>query len=208
MKSFLASTLVAAVTSGCALTSKADLIDVRYFTPDAPAIERTAAAEGRGVELRLGRVTAGDGLHERIAYSDGIHEVGYYDDRRWTERPDLYVRRALGRALFERRGLRHVVGGEAPTLDVDVLAFEEIKTKTKHAVRIDLHVQLADERAVLFEARRSVERPVGGDGTFASVPAAMASALDEVTEDVAKAVSATLDKRGGSTGAASANPTR
>jgi cholesterol transport system auxiliary component len=208
MKTLSSSLLVVVFGSGCALTSKADVIDIRYFTPDAPVIEHQATGEGRGAELRLDRVAAGDGLNQRIAYSDGTHEVGYYDDRRWTERPERYVRQSIGRALYERHGLRHVVAGDAPTLDVDVIAFEEIKTKTKHAVRIDLHVQLSDERTVLFEARRSVERPVRDEASFEAVPAAMAAALNDVSEEVATAVVAALQQRGGSASTAAANGVR
>ena len=90
-------------TSACALTSKADLVETRYFSPERvkPAAEttpRTAASRGT-LELRLGRVSSGPSLRERIAYRDAAYELGYYDDLRWTERPETYVRRGLGHAL-------------------------------------------------------------------------------------------------------------
>jgi ABC-type uncharacterized transport system auxiliary subunit len=88
-----------------------------------------------------------------------------------------------------------VVGGEAPTLDVDVISFEEIKTKTKHAVRIELGLRLSNDHAVLFEGQRTVEKPVSGGKKFEAVAAAMASALDEATEQVAQAVVPVLDKQ-------------
>ena len=187
--------LAALAVSGCALTSKSEALDIHYFTPANSANVQTNPNAVNASELRLGRVAAGDNLHERIAFSDGGHEVGYYDDRRWTERPDFYVRRALTRALFEKRGLKHVVAGEAPTFDVDVISFEEIKTKTKHAVRIELAIQLSDDHAVLFEARRTVEKPVGDDKTFETVVAAMSEALDDATNQVADSVATALRSR-------------
>jgi cholesterol transport system auxiliary component len=189
--------VIAAVlaASGCALTSKSDALDIRYFTPDAPALAAAPPNRAAGAELRLGRVTSGAGLHEKIAFSDGGHEVGYYDERRWTERPELYVRRALTRALYERRGLKHVVGGEAPTLDVDVVGFEEIKNASKHLVRVELRIQLSDDHAAILDATRTVERPVRADKKFDAVVEAMGEALDAASDQVAASVAAALEQR-------------
>src|SRR4029077_4048150 len=120
------------VFTGCALLSKAAPLQPRYFSlEDGPLASNRGAAlrspTSGAMQLRLGRVSAGPHLRERIVYRDSDHELGYYEDRRWTERPETYLRRALARALFEERGLLRVVSGGAPTLEVELVAFEEIR---------------------------------------------------------------------------------
>src|SRR4051812_5919368 len=90
---------------GCALLSKSDVPTRRYFSPEllAPATRGVARSNA---ELKLGRVTASPSISERIMFRESIHEVGYYDDRLWTERPEAYLHRALTRVLFEEQGLR------------------------------------------------------------------------------------------------------
>src|SRR5579859_2713520 len=124
-------TLVAAASigaAGCALLSKSDPVVPRYFSPEPaaaaePALVVPAAAP---LELRLGRVNAGSYLRDKIVFRNSAYEVGYYEERRWTEKPEAYVRRALARALFDRRGIHQVISGPAPTLEVEVTAFEEV----------------------------------------------------------------------------------
>src|SRR5689334_19308246 len=85
------------LSNGCALTQKATPINARYFSPEPAASSRSPAAEraaGSGLELRLGRVMAGAHIRERIVYRDSEYELGFYDDRLWSERPDAYLRRA------------------------------------------------------------------------------------------------------------------
>jgi hypothetical protein len=121
-------------TGGCALTSKANVVDIRYFSPeqvkprltsadDPPAL--ALAAPNASLDLRLGRVSSGPNLRERIAFRNAAYELGYYESWRWTERPEAFVRRELGRKLFEEHGLHRVFAGTAPTLDVEVIAFDE-----------------------------------------------------------------------------------
>lgn len=177
--------------SGCALTNKADALDIRYFTPEHVRPRLTGAADARGPALRLGRVTSGLHLREPIAYRDGTYEVGYYEDRRWTERPDLYVRRELGRVLFEEHGFRRVVSGDAPTLDVEVIAFEEVKTRELHAARVVVRVLLVSDR-VLLEDTITVDEPVAASAPIDEVVSAMARALDGMSDRVAREVGQVL----------------
>ncbi|HEY3593834.1 MAG TPA: ABC-type transport auxiliary lipoprotein family protein, partial [Polyangiaceae bacterium] len=90
--------IVALLLGGCALTSKSDPLMPRYFDPDLSSLP-TAAADTDGnpnaPSLRLGRVTAGEHLRERIVYRQANRELGFYEERRWTENPDVYLRRAL-----------------------------------------------------------------------------------------------------------------
>ncbi len=121
------------VVGGCALTTKADVVPIRYFSPEhvKPRLNSgdavPAAPANASVEVRLGRVTSGPNLRERIAYRDAAYELGYYDDARWSERPETFVRRELGRTLFEEHGFRRVFGGVSPTLDVEVISFDDMR---------------------------------------------------------------------------------
>jgi cholesterol transport system auxiliary component len=182
--------LAVASTCGCALLSRGSAVDVRWFTPDQAHAPVGNAEMQPGRELRLGRVISGSAVGLRIAFGDGLYEVGYYDSRRWTERPEHYVRRALDRALFEGGGFRRALTGDAPSLDVDVLEFQEVKVPTTHAARLTLHVVLSTDR-VLLERTVTVSEPAAGD--FEAFVAAMAIALEASTAEIARSVGAALD---------------
>ncbi|MBX3259319.1 MAG: membrane integrity-associated transporter subunit PqiC [Labilithrix sp.] len=185
-----------ATLAGCALTSKGDVLAVRWFDPETSRPRLTSAAAGAaagaGRAVELGRVTSGPSLRERIAYRDDAYEVGYYDDKRWTERPEVYVRRALARALFEDRGMRRALGGPAPVLEVEVLAFEELRGRAP-AARIRLRVVLHDDRDALLERTFTVDRPVrAGAQGFEGIVEAMGRALDAAGEEIAGATARAL----------------
>jgi cholesterol transport system auxiliary component len=156
--------LTASLLGACALTSKSEPLTPRYFAPDFIAAAprhvvpaSTAPAVVR--QLRLGDVLGGSHLRERMLFRDRNNALGYYDERRWTERPEDYLRRALARALFEERGLQRVVAGAAPTLEVELVAFEEVRAPVRK-VRLQAVVLLHDERVVRLEETVTVERPV------------------------------------------------
>jgi ABC-type uncharacterized transport system auxiliary subunit len=169
--------VLAGLTPGCALLSRGASVEVRWYTPELTQSRPGSAERQRGCELRFGRVTAAPDLGRRIAYGDGLYQVGYYDGLRWTERPEQYVRRAVERALFEDGPFQRNLSYDAPTLDVEVVEFEEVKAPTTHAARISLRMVVSAER-VLLERTVTVSRPVAG-GSFDSVVAAMAQALDD-----------------------------
>ncbi len=99
---------------GCAVLLKSDPFVPRYFSPESAAT-RTDPIAPSGLELRLGRVTAAAYLKERIVFRTSAYEVGYYEERRWTEMPESFIRRALSRALFDRRGIRQILYGAGTT---------------------------------------------------------------------------------------------
>ena len=106
-----AAALLALATS-CALFQRGKSLEVDHYTPERPEIG-VARRPGDGApSLRLGHVASGPDLGERIAYRDGVYRVGYYEGRRWTDRPELYVRRTLAKALFEEGGFRRALSGE------------------------------------------------------------------------------------------------
>jgi ABC-type uncharacterized transport system auxiliary subunit len=183
-------------TAGCALLSKSDVVNIRYFSPEVVKPRLGAPAQSDAVVVRLGRVSSGPNLRERIAYRDAAYELGYYDDWRWTERPETFVRRALGRALFEAHGFRRVLGGSAPTLEVEVISFDDLRLPTGRAARVQLKVILFEDAGVVFEDTITVDRPVtANDPKIEDVVAAIAVALDIVSEQVAVRVGTELGKR-------------
>jgi len=200
-------TLVLGTVAGCALTSKSDPLTPRYFSPDesrsrAPvaAVASTSErdAETQTTELRLGRITAASYLGERIVFRDSNYELGYYEERRWTERPEAYLRRAVARALFEDRGLRRVVSGVGPALDIELSELAELRSPP--VVRVRATYVLYDERLVRRQATITIERPIP-DATTPSKSAetsarAMADALGDAVNQIADRVTADLRRPG------------
>jgi ABC-type uncharacterized transport system auxiliary subunit len=180
--------LITALTSGlgCALLSRGSSVDTRWYTPELTQTSPGSAERQGGGELRLGRVTSGSDLGLRIAYGDGLYQIGYYEGLRWTERPQQYVRRAVGHALFEQGPFRRALAGEAPTLEVEVVDFEEVKAPTAHWARISLRFVLSTDR-VLLERTVSVTKAVAG-GDFDGFVAAMSQALEASAREVERGV--------------------
>src|SRR6187399_813863 len=109
----VACSLVLSCVSGCALTGKAEPMAPRYFSPVSEHSQPAPETRGVRLELRPGQFESAAYLEERIAYRLSETELGYYDERRWTELPEQFMRRELLFELFERRGLRHIVTGRA-----------------------------------------------------------------------------------------------
>jgi ABC-type uncharacterized transport system auxiliary subunit len=191
---FAAAATTALLAAGCALTQKAKPLDVSYYTPERVWPGVMNAQAGEGPALRFGRVGSGIDLGERIVHRDGAHRVVYDGEHRWTERPEVYVRRSLAHALFEAAGFRRAVSGEAPTIEVDVLSFEEVAAPAQHAAHIELHVVLSTDHALLEETL-SASEPVAGAG-FDAFAEAMARALDRVSNDVVRRVGPALVAQG------------
>ena len=190
---FAAASLTIAL-AGCALTQRSDPLEVTHYTLEHGRAPRlTSGHPGAGASLRLGRVSSDTSLGERIVFSDGTYQVRYYERRRWTERPEVYVRRAVTRALFDDGGLRRALGGDAPTLDIEVLSFEEVKTPTQHAAHVALRIVLSTDR-VLLEDTVAVSEPVPHDD-FDDVVAALARALDGISDEVTRRVGSALSSR-------------
>jgi cholesterol transport system auxiliary component len=172
--------------AGCSLTSRSAPIQIRYFAIETPRDHaRTQLAARCELELQLGRIEPDIYLREKIAHRVSPAEVQLYDTKRWTETPDVYVRRALEHALFERRPFHQVLGGRSPTLDVEVIAFEELQT-TPPRGRVELRYRLHDNRTVLANDVVAVERVAGG-ADFSYVIDAIADALDAAANKIAEA---------------------
>lgn len=186
----LASSLLGVALHGCALTSKAEPLSPRYFSPDLGVAEAgQRGTSPSGVALRLGRISAAAHLEERMAYRVSPTELGFDEERRWTEPPEAYLRRALSQELFERRGHRHVLSGAALTLDLELVGFEEVRYGQRRA-RVSLQLVLSDERRVLVERAIDVEQAIDGGDDSEQAPARVALALSRA---LARAVADVAD---------------
>lgn len=189
--------------SGCALTSKAAVVQTRYFSPETGPARVTASeasdtsdtsspsapAPAEAIAVRLGRVYSGQNLRERIVYRDHAYERGYYEDERWTEWPEAYVRRALGRAFYESHRFKRAIGGTAPTVEVEVIAFDDLRLHSGRAARVELQLIVFEGSEVLGEDTVTVDSPVAvGQPGIENVVAAMSNALDRAVEQIAARV--------------------
>lgn len=170
-----------ATLAGCSLTAKSAPIEYRYFAPAMPAASSTPHETCS--RLRLGRVRSSDHLRYRIAHRRSQVEVELYDTLRWTERPEDYVRRALDQSLFDERGFQRALGDAAPTVEVEITAFEEVERGSRRLGRIELRYQLADERDVLDTQTVSIEREAKAT-EIASVISAIGDALTAATDEL------------------------
>lgn len=188
---FITCVLCAASLAGCgSLLGKAEPMNVRYFTPVLREPEARASGTVQALPLRLGRIESSEHLQERMAFRPSEHEVGYYEGLRWTERPDAYFRRALGRELFEKQRFAHVIGGISPTLEAELVAFEELREKK--AVRVEARVLVHDGRRVMLEQTVRVEESRSDDTPIAVTDAlsrALHKCVAQITAEVERALS-------------------
>ncbi len=136
---------------------KGDALAPRYFNPDLSSAERAAAPSRR--ELRLGRITAAARFAERIVFRDSNYELNFYESRPLERTPDAYLRRSLSAALFERHGLRRIISGSGPTLEVELTEFAELK-RSPPVARVAATYVLFDNRLVRREASVTVDLPI------------------------------------------------
>ena len=177
-----------AMLAGCALTSKSAPIELRYFTPPARAVAHTAASER--TPLRLGRVTFGALAGTRILHADSDVEVVPYETLRWSEEPDAFVRRALERALYDGQPLDQATDGSARTLEIDVLAFQEVRIGARRIGRVELSYDVRDDTHVIAHGVARAERDAGTG--IEGVVTAIGEALDAAAADVAARVTAAV----------------
>jgi cholesterol transport system auxiliary component len=175
----IAAALALLLGAGCALTSKSDSLNLRYFTPEGAPV-RTASSGPRAdlhLDLRLGKVNSASYIKDRIAFRASEYEIGFYDEMRWTEKPESYVRRALVRSLFDEHGIRQLVSGVGLVLDVDLDAFEEMRAP-RHAAYVQITWVLHGPLLVVRQRTLTIERPLTAT-TSEAVAAGLADALRE-----------------------------
>jgi cholesterol transport system auxiliary component len=168
----------AVALSGCALLGKSEPLVPRYFTPEYEG-DAAAVKVRPGLRLRLGRVEGSAHLRERMVLRSARQELVYDEGRRWTERPEVYLRRALARTLFQERGVGEALSGRAITLDVELIAFEEVETP--HQARLQARLVLRDDRSGLVDETITVEQPVA-PGEAADPARAVVDALSRALQ--------------------------
>ena len=181
--------ILAILLPACALTTKAPPIDLRYFSPEGvtATVSRRQAAQG-AIRLRLGRVASSANLRDRIVHRDSEFEVREYETLRWTEDPEVYVQRAMANALFDGRELEQAVSGPLPTLDVDVIAFEEVRSGVTRGGRVALRYELRDDYRVLGAGVVVAERPATSNGVeqiISAIAGALTAATSQLADEVA-----------------------
>ena len=165
-RTYFTSCIAAVALAGCALTSKADALNVRYFDMEVPANAAGATTAAMATkEVRIGRISAASHLRDRRVSRKSDSEIDFDEQKRWTERPDSFLRRALAHAFFEEQGMKQSVSGLAPVFDCELLHFEEIVEGGRTTkVRVGIVYALHDERSVLVGERFTVVVPVEGTG--------------------------------------------
>jgi cholesterol transport system auxiliary component len=191
----IARRLILVRLAGCALLSRGNALPLSYYEPMMEAA-RPALVPSPGCALDLGRVDAADHLREEIEYRTPPYAAGYYEDRRWTETPDRYLRRALERSLFEGHRCVRTLNEGGPTLDATLISFAEVRSP--EAARVSVHVLLHDGSRVLLNTTVDAQRAVDRAGEFDAVVRAISDALADVVDRIAGQVEVSLRSLPGS----------
>lgn len=136
--------LAACALTGCALLGKNQPVVPRYFSPLEDGQRAAPRAPRTAYELRLGKVEGWSHVRQRMAMRHSAQELVFAEGRLWTEKPEVYLRRALSAALFEERGVVEVLAGRSTTLDVELSAFEEVP-QAPGRVRLEAIYTLRDD---------------------------------------------------------------
>ena len=180
------------VLAACALTKRSTPVQIHYYAVETSHVATPMETIGKcDHRMRIGSIEPDSHLRERIAYRVAGSELALYDTRKWTDVPDTYVRRALEYALFERRTFRQAIAGAVPTLDVDLTAFEEVRSPL--GGRVQLRYRLHDDTAVFASDSITVVR-AATTTDFRGVVAALGSALDEAANQLADQIVATCQR--------------
>lgn len=190
--------VLATFASGCALTSKSDVTTVHYYEPDGFTGKKADPKTRGEVEVRLGKISSASHLRERRVVRKTTAEIELDEEHRWTERPDVYLRRALARQLFDEMGLRQSVSGLSPVLDAELVKFEEVERDGKRvAVRVGVVYALHDDRSVLggetFEVESAVTDPSSEGAIVAAYGKALREAVERIGTTVASSAARTVD---------------
>lgn len=190
---------LALLLAGCLnlgrLTGPAATLHVRTFTPEvpqgAPGLVDPPERETGTPTLKLLPVQSGAALRKRILHRVSPTEVDAYEDKRWTENPEEYLRRSLAHALFSEHPVVETVSGESPTLAVELVAFEELGTGTCRRGRVQLLYRLEEHGAVRTSGVVTIERPAKKDD-IEDVVLAIGQAMDAASARLASVVAETL----------------
>jgi uncharacterized lipoprotein YmbA len=181
----------ALLCSGCIFH---DAPPPRYYAPPstlAGADDPVSVPSRSARPLRVRHVYAAAYLTEQMVWRSSDVEYGLYEQRRWTDVPSNYLKRTLVQALDRTGDVRRVEAGAVPTLDVELLAFDEVLGPTHEAAVAAVASLRAADQAAIFDRTFTARRAIA-EGTPAAVARAMGAALDDVVEQIATQVAAQL----------------
>jgi uncharacterized lipoprotein YmbA len=184
--------VILTLAAGCLARNAAE---PRFFRPDSTflreptdAMTQEATPSRSAVAIRLRAVGAGPFLRERIVWRASAVEYGMYEQWRWREVPASYVERALRSALRRSGDVRFSDDPRVPSLQVEVIAFDDVLAPA-HAAVVEVAVSLRDKSGLLLLDRSfSAEAPIVGDDPGTMVRA-IGGALDVVATNMAQAIS-------------------
>ena len=164
----------------------------RYYAPPSALADDPVPVPPRSARpLRLRHVYAAAYLTEQMVWRSSDVEYGLYEQRRWTDFPSSYLKRALVQALDRTGDVRRVQVGAVPTLDVELLAFDEVLMPAHEAAVAAVASLRAADQSAIFDRTFAVRRSIPDD-TPAAVARAMGAALDDVVQQIAAQVAAQL----------------
>ena len=175
--------LAVMLVASCALTSKSVPKEQRYFSAD---VQPHGGGEHAGPAraLRLGRIVLAPHLRGAIVHRDSDVELAPYETLRWSDAPDVYVSNALRGELFDARSFAQAVAGDTPVLEVEVVAFEEVRRGSQRTGRVELRYVLRDDEHVLARGTAVAER-VATSPAIEAVVTSIRAALDAAADDLA-----------------------
>lgn len=193
MRTFTALLVVMCGCSGCALMSKAESLDVRYFAPQVPEPSgemrvEPVAAGGRALAVRVGRISASAHLRKYLVYRSTAVELRMDLTRWWAEAPEDYLQRAIVDALFVEHPVEQSLSGSVPTLDCELLAFEQVTENKQQKARVSVRFAVHDQIRVLAAGTLTVDRVLREADDPEELAKALGGALEEATDQVATRV--------------------
>ena len=181
---------IALLSLSLACIGPGDPQPIRYFSAEVTPVEAALATEPgtpEGGALRLRYVEAAGHLKERIVWRASDVEYGFYELRRWTEAPAVWLERALAHALFQARGFERTEAAAAPALDIELVAFEEYLGDA-HEAHVAVELRLSESGGAALLEKRIERRVPIADVEPTSVARAVREGLAGVVAEVARAV--------------------
>ena len=188
---------------GCALTSKSEPLQVRYFDPER---RRDVDHLGQDRSCRVSSRSAGSApapiSGRRLRFE--LRPTRSATTRRFAgpRGPTTTFGAGSSATLFDDYGCRRSVSGSGPTLDLELTAFEEERRTPQPAARVAVRFVLSDEHTVLHEETIDLTRPlVPGnasdllDRLVRAISETLVDAVNQVAQRVAVAVR-TMPARG------------
>jgi uncharacterized lipoprotein YmbA len=191
MKRYWLLVLLTLAASGCALLGKGKPLALRYFDLGA-SDDYKPAQKASALRLRLGTVSASRYIDRRFVSRRSARELTYYDEWRFTDPPDAFLDRTLERNLFERAGVTRVLSGLAPTLEVELVACEELKLSGRHKAHVSALALLHDDRVQLWQHTFEVESEIGTGDAAEALAEALSKALTQVAIQITEETLRTL----------------